>query len=57
MESLKHILLSIDEAAAVLDVSRSTVKREVARGRLWVRRIGVRWKIHVDELKAYAGLS
>lgn len=46
-------MLSLDEAAAWLGVSKSTVKRLLARGDLVAVRVGARRKIAADTLAAY----
>lgn len=47
------VLISFDRAAAVLDVSRSTLDREVRAGRLPAVRIGGCRRISVADLREY----
>jgi excisionase family DNA binding protein len=46
-------LLRVEHVAHVLDVSVATVYREIADGRLAVRKIRDRTRIHRDDLDAY----
>lgn len=57
-ESVTPLLISYAEAAERLGVGERTLRREVASGRLAVRRIGRRRLIDPDDLAAYvAGLA
>lgn len=50
-------LLTLDEVAAALRVSRRTVEREVAAGRIRPVRIGRRRLVSVKELEAYVAAA
>jgi len=47
------IAISVDEASEMVGVSKSTIRREIDRGRLKAVRVGRRVRVRVSELKAY----
>lgn len=52
------LLLTMDQAADHLQISRSSLSREVGRGRLQVVKLGHLTRIRRDDLQAYvAGLA
>ena len=54
MEPAPKILYSLDEAAAMLSLSRSTLKVAIGRGMLRVTRKGRRVLIHATEIERFA---
>lgn len=50
-------LISIREAARMLNVSTRTVNRLCLEGRLRAVRIGIQWRINRRALREYAGLE
>ena len=47
------LVVDVEEAARMLDVSACTVRREIDRGNLRACRLGRRIKVRVSELDAY----
>lgn len=58
LRSPAPFLLTMDQAANHLQVSRSSLYREVARGRLHVVKVGHLTRIRLEDLEAYvSGLA
>ena len=47
--------LTLDDVAERVNVSRSTVRREISRGNLQAVRIGSQLRVHPDEFRRWTG--
>ena len=51
--STDNLELTLNQAAAVLGLEQSTLRRQIARGSLRARKVGPLWVVTVDELDRY----
>lgn len=52
---MQCLLYSLNQAAEMLCMSRSSLEIYIKAGEIKARKIGHRWRIHRDELEAFAG--
>lgn len=52
---IEPLMVGIPEAAAILNVSRQTVKRMIVRGDIQATKVGLQWRINRRALLTLAG--
>ncbi len=55
--AVRRAAMSVDEAAVYLGISRTAAYEAVARGEIHALRVGGRWIIPIDPLRATFGLT
>ena len=53
MQSLDRVLLTVDDVRRITGVSRASLYRQMAEGRLLYRRVAGRRRVFTDDLKVW----